>query len=162
MASSDGRPSACGMLEAPSPPYAPPIAAMPAPTVDTTLRVRYAETDAQGVVYHSNYLVYFEVGRGAFLRALGMNYREMEENGHFIVVVEATTRYLAPARYDDELVVTTTLAELRNRSLIFAYTVKRGDVLVAEGTTAHVCVDREGKAVRLPDSLRARLSGEEG
>jgi acyl-CoA thioester hydrolase len=135
---------------------------MTAPPVDTTVRVRYAETDAQGVVYHANYLVYFEVGRGAFLRALGLNYREMEEAGHFIVVVEATTRYTAPARYDDELVITTTLAELRNRSLVFTYAARRGDVLVAEGRTAHVCVDRAGRPVRLPDELRARLAGAEG
>lgn len=134
---------------------------MTALSVDTTVRVRYAETDAQGVVYHSNYLVYFEVGRGAFLRELGLDYRAMEEGGHFIVVVEANTRYLAPARYDDELLITTTLAELRNRSLIFIYTARRGDVLVAEGRTAHVCVDTSGKAVRLPDALRARLALEE-
>lgn len=131
---------------------------MTALSVDTTVRVRYAETDAQGVVYHSNYLVYFEVGRGAFLRDLGLDYRAMEEGGHFIVVVEANVRYAAPARYDDELVITTTLGELRNRSLIFSYTAKRGDMLVAEGRTAHVCVDASGKAVRLPDSLRARLA----
>jgi acyl-CoA thioester hydrolase len=132
---------------------------MTAPSVDTTVRVRYAETDAQGVVYHSNYLVYFEVGRGAFLRDLGLDYRAMEEGGHYIVVVEANVRYTASARYDDELVITTTLAELRNRSLIFDYTVRRGEVKVAEGRTAHVCVDDAGKPVRLPDALRARLAG---
>ena len=134
---------------------------MTAPSVDTTVRVRYAETDAQGVVYHANYLVYCEVGRGAFLRELGLDYRAIEASGYFIVVVEATTRYLAPARYDDELVVTTTLAELRNRSMTFRYDVRRGETLIAEATTAHVCVDAAGKPVRVPDELRGRLSGQE-
>jgi acyl-CoA thioester hydrolase len=128
------------------------------PSVDTTIRVRYAETDAQGVVYHANYIVYFEVGRGAFLRAMDLDYNAMESGGHFIVVVEANARYRAPARYDDELVVTTTLQELRHRSMVFAYAVKKGDVLVAEGTTAHVCVDREGKPVAVPAVVRERLS----
>lgn len=130
------------------------------PSVDTTIRVRYAETDAQGVVYHANYLVYFEVGRGAYLRAMGLDYNAMEAAGTFVVVVEANTRYLAPARYDDELVVETTLAELKTRSLIYTYVVRRGDVVVAEGRTAHVCVGRDGRPVPMPDALRARIAGE--
>lgn len=122
-------------------------------SVDTEIRVRYAETDAQGVVYHANYLVYFEVGRGAWLRAQGIDYNELEAGGHFIVVVEARTRYKAPARYDDVLTIRTTLAEVRNRSLTYHYEVLRGGVVVAEGETAHVCVDREGKPVRIPPGL---------
>jgi acyl-CoA thioester hydrolase len=130
-------------------------------SVDTTIRVRYAETDAQGVVYHANYLVYFEVGRGAFLRAVGLDYNALEASGHFIVVVEANARYAAPARYDDELVVTTTVSEVRNRSLSFAYVVKRGETVVAEGRTAHVCVGRDGKPTSLPAEARALLTAEE-
>lgn len=126
-------------------------------TVETTVRVRYAETDAQGVVYHANYIIYFEVGRGAYLRALGLDYNAMEAGGHFIVVVEATAQYKAPARYDDELTIATRVAELRNRSLIFDYEVRQGDTVVATGRTAHVCVDREGKPVRLPEAVRQAI-----
>ena len=122
-------------------------------TTDTEIRVRYAETDAQGVVYHANFLVYFEVGRGAWLRAQGHDYNQFEANGYFLVVVEARTTYRAPARYDDVLTVRTTLAEVRHRSVIFRYQVLNGDTLVAEGETAHVCVDREGKPIRLPPEL---------
>lgn len=122
-------------------------------TVNTEIRVRYAETDAQGVVYHANYLIYFEVARGAFLHAHGIDYNDLEAAGTFAVVVEARTRYAAPARYDDVLTISATLAEVRNRSFTFSYRVTRGDTLVAEGETAHVCVDRSGKPVRLPPEL---------
>lgn len=126
-------------------------------TVDTTVRVRYAETDAQGVVYHANHVVFFEVGRGAFLRDHGLSYGEFEAAGHFIVVVEAHVRYHAPARYDDELVIRTWLKEVKNRSLTFEYEILKGETTVASGWTAHVCVDRQGKPVRLPDELMKPL-----
>ncbi|HEY9723631.1 MAG TPA: thioesterase family protein [Oscillatoriaceae cyanobacterium] len=122
-------------------------------TVETSIRVRYAETDAQGVVYHSNYLIYFEVARGAFLHAHDVAYADLEAAGTFAVVVEARARYAAPARYDDVLTVSATLSEVRNRSFTFHYAVRRGETLVAEGQTAHVCVDRAGKPVRLPPEL---------
>lgn len=122
-------------------------------TIDTEIRVRYAETDAQGVVYHANYLVYFEVGRGAWLRGHGLDYNQFEADGFFLVVVEARTQYRAPARYDDVLTVRTTLSEVRQRSVIYTYQVLKGDVLVAEGETAHVCVDRAGKPIRLPPEI---------
>lgn len=131
-------------------------------SVDTSVRVRYAETDAQGVVYHANYIVYFEVARGAFLRELGIDYNALEATGFFVVVVEARARYLAPARYDDELVITATLAEVRNRSFSFKYAVRLGETLVAEGETAHVVVDRQGKATRIPEELRRVLAGDAG
>lgn len=132
------------------------------PSVDTTLRVRYAETDAQGVVYHANYIVFFEVGRGAFLRAVGIDYNALEASGCFIVVAEAQARYLAPARYDDELVITTEVASLRSRSFTFRYVVQRGETRIAEGTTAHVCVGLDGKAMEIPAALRAAFEGAEG
>ena len=130
-------------------------------SVDTSIRVRYAETDAQGVVYHANHIVYFEVGRGAFLRSLGLDYRALEAAGTFLVVVEAQARYTAPAHYDDELVFATTLASVRHRSLSFSYVISRGEVRVAEGRTAHVAVNAAGKPVSLPAALRAVLVGEE-
>ncbi len=130
--------------------------------VQSPLRVRYAETDAQRVVYHSNYLVYFEVGRGDFLRAAGVDYNAMEASGAFVVVVEANVRYHAPARYDDELVVHTRLDEVRTRSMRFAYRVTRGtgdsETTIASGWTAHVVVNREGRPVPLPQSLRSAIA----
>lgn len=122
------------------------------------LRVRYAETDAQQVVYHSNYLVYFEVGRGDFLRAVGVDYNAMEASGAFVVVVEANVRYHAPARYDDELVVHTWLDEVRTRSMRFAYKVMRGETTIASGWTAHVVVNREGRPIPIPEALRKAIA----
>lgn len=127
---------------------------MPFPVVETTLRVRYAETDAQGVVYHSNHLIYFEVGRGAYLRELGIDYNAMESSGALIAVVDAHVRYRAASRYDDELRVVTRLDELGSRSLRFSYELWRDATLVATGETAHVCLDRQGKPVALPALLR--------
>lgn len=128
--------------------------------VTSTIRVRYAETDAQGVVYHSNYLVWFEVGRGDFLRAAGVDYNALEASGAFVVVVEAHVRYHSPARYDQELVVHTRLAETRTRSLKFAYQVVQRDTgtVVASGWTAHVVVNREGRPVPIPEILRQAIA----
>jgi acyl-CoA thioester hydrolase len=128
-------------------------------TVETTLRVRFAETDAQAVVYHANYLIYFEIGRAEYLRARGFDYHAMEATGTNFVVAEARATYRAPLRYDDEIVVATRVAEVRHRSFTFDYEVRRGDALVATGTTAHVCVDGAGKAIAIPADLRALLEG---
>ncbi|MGH9404333.1 MAG: acyl-CoA thioesterase [Terriglobia bacterium] len=123
----------------------------------TPLRVRYAETDQMGVVYHANYLVWFEIGRTDFCRQRGFAYREMEEgDGLYIMVAEARCRYKAPARYDDEIEVRTTLRGMRKRVLIFGYEVFRpltGDLL-AEGETVHVVTDRDGHPRVLPDKYR--------
>jgi acyl-CoA thioester hydrolase len=127
------------------------------PVNETTLRVRYAETDAQGVVYHSNHVIYFEVGRGAYLRDLGFDYNDMEAAGVMIVVVDLHVRYRAAARYDDELRVVTTLSELGSRSMRFSYELWKGDTFVASGETAHVCLDRQGRPVAVPANLRAVL-----
>jgi acyl-CoA thioester hydrolase len=126
---------------------------------ETPLRVRFAETDAQGVVYHANHLVYFEVARGEFLREGGWAYEALAAAGTFFVVAEARVTYRAPLRYDDAIVVTTRVGEVRTRSCTFEYEIRRGDTVVATGTTAHVCVDREGRAAPLPESMRAWLAG---
>src|ERR1700675_645711 len=88
---------------------------------DAIVRVRYAETDQMGVVYHSNYFIWFEVGRVELLRQLGLSYREMEQNGRMIVVADARCRYKAPARYDDELIVRTHLKNVRESMVHFGY-----------------------------------------
>lgn len=126
----------------------------------TTLRVRYAETDAQGVVYHSNHLIYFEVARTAALRAWGLDYRELEAGGVLVAVVEANLRYLGPARYDDELTVEATITEVRSRSFTVTYRLLLDERLLAEGRTAHVALNREGKPVPLPEALRVALGAE--
>jgi acyl-CoA thioester hydrolase len=123
----------------------------------TTLRVRYAETDQMGVVYHANYMVWFEIGRTDFCRQHGFAYREMEEqDGRYIVVAEARCRYKAPAHYDDEILVRTCLKQIRRRVLVFAYEIYRQatDELLAEGETVHVITDRDGRPCALPDKYR--------
>ncbi len=123
-------------------------------TSESRLRVRYAETDQMGVVYHSNYLIWFEVGRTDLIRALGLDYKSMErEEGVGIAVVEVTCRYKAPARYDDELIVRTTLAGIRGSVLRFTYTLHRAqdDLLLCEGATTHVVVSTSMKRAPMPE-----------
>lgn len=117
------------------------------------LRVRYAETDKMGVVYHANYLIWFEIGRTEFCRARGFSYREMEENENaFLVVAECYCRYKAPAYYDDVLMVRTHITELRRRSLRFGYEIVRESdgTIIAEGETGHVVTDKTGRVRSLP------------
>jgi acyl-CoA thioester hydrolase len=120
--------------------------------VETILRVRYAETDAMGVVYHSNYLVWFEVGRGDYFRALGQDYGHWEQRGYALPVAEAHARYHAPARFGDEVTVRTWVEQVRSRSLTLGYEVVRADtrLRLATGWTRHICMDSQGQACRLP------------
>jgi acyl-CoA thioester hydrolase len=127
--------------------------------VESTLRVRYAETDAMGVVYHANYLVWFEVGRGDWFRALGQDYGKWEEEGYLLPVSEAYARYHAPAQYGDEVTVRTRLGEAKSRTVTMRYQVlskKTGERLVA-GWTKHVCADRSGRMRRLPAQMQQAL-----
>ena len=129
------------------------------------MRVRYAETDQMGVVYHANYLVWFEVGRVELMRAMGLNYQLMErEHDCLIAVVEATARYRAPARYDDELVVRTRLTGVRRSMIRFAYTIAReaDGVVLCTGETVHVAVGRDMKRRNLPESYLHRFREEMG
>ncbi|MFO7768197.1 MAG: thioesterase family protein [bacterium] len=119
------------------------------------VRVRYAETDAQAVVYHANFLEYFEVGRTGWVRDAGFPYTGLEADGFALVVAEAHMRFMRPARYDEVLRIETRLSELRTRSCTFSYRVLRertGEALV-EGWTALVCLGPEGRAVPIPDRL---------
>ena len=125
------------------------------PTVcETRLRVRYAETDQMGVVYHANHFIWFEVGRVELLRQLGFSYRDMEQNDAcFIAVVDARCRYKAPVRYDDEVIVRTQLKNVRESVIHFGYELLRaGDgELLAEGETTHIVTDEKMKARSLPE-----------
>jgi acyl-CoA thioester hydrolase len=118
------------------------------------LRVRYAETDQMGVVYHANHFIWFEVGRVEFLRQLGFSYRDMEEaDGCCIAVVDARCRYKAPARYDDEIIVRTHLKNVRESLIHFGYELVRAydGALLAEGETTHVVTDAEMKKRAIPE-----------
>jgi acyl-CoA thioester hydrolase len=138
---------------------------------EARVRVRYAETDQMGVVYHANYLIWFEVGRVEFIRQLGLDYKSMEqEEGALIAVVEATARYKAPARYDDELVVRTSLSSMRSGVIRFKYVVVRAvdEAVLCEGETVHLVVGRDMKRRPMPvryadrfHTLMARMEGTE-
>jgi len=121
---------------------------------ETLVRVRYSETDKMGVVYHANYLIWFEIGRTEFCRARGFSYRDMEEDDNaFLVVAESYCRYKAPAYYDDELLIRTHVTELRKRSLRFGYEIVRASdgVVIAEGETGHVVTDGNGRVRSFPE-----------
>jgi acyl-CoA thioester hydrolase len=127
---------------------------------EARVRVRYAETDQMGVVYHSNYLIWFEVGRVEFIRQMGLDYKQMEAEGCGIAVVEVHARYRAPARYDDELVIETQLLAARGAVVRFGYRVVRvGDgALLCEGETFHVCVGMDMKKRTLPAKYAERFA----
>ena len=123
----------------------------------TRLRVRYAETDQMGVVYYANYLVWMEVARVEFCKALGFRYRDMEqEDGVLLAVVEAQCRYRYPARFDDEVIVETSVAEANSRLVAFRYEMRLadGERKLATGSTRHMFCNREMEPVRLPMKYR--------
>jgi len=115
-------------------------------------RVRYAETDQMGMVYYANYFVWMEIGRTDFCRECGFSYADLERDEHaFLPVAEADCRYRAPARYDDEIVVSTEIARLNRRLIEFSYIIKTNDTLLAEGRTLHVIMGADGKPRSLPE-----------
>ena len=125
---------------------------------ESRIRVRYAETDQMGVVYHANYLIWFEVGRVDYIREMGLDYRTMEqEENSIIAVIEVSARYKAPARYDDEIIVRTSLAGARGPVVRFRYSVVRAasekadELLLCEGETTHIVVDRNMKKREMPE-----------
>ena len=120
------------------------------------VRVRYAETDRMGFLHHSRYCVLFEEARTEALRALGLTYRDMEDGGWFIVVVNASCRFRAPARYDDVLLIETTLARVTHTRIDHTYRVTRKSdgQLLAEAETTLACVDRGGNIQAIPGRLR--------
>jgi acyl-CoA thioester hydrolase len=123
-------------------------------TNETRLRVRYAETDQMGVVYHSNHLIWFEVGRVELMRQMGFSYRDMErEDGCYIAVAEVKCRYRAPVYYDEEVVVRTRLKSARESVVLFAYELVRAETgaLLAEGETTHIVTDSSMKIAALPE-----------
>jgi acyl-CoA thioester hydrolase len=112
--------------------------------------VRYAETDMMGIVYHANYLPWFEVGRTTLLKEIGVPYRKLEEEGFRLPVLEISAKYIRPAVYDDTLVIQTTVSERPLLRIRLDYEVRRGEELLATGSSVHAFVDRQGKPVRPP------------
>jgi acyl-CoA thioester hydrolase len=129
---------------------------------ETKLRVRYAETDKMGVVYHSNFVIWFEVGRVELLRQLGFQYSEMEaEDNCHIPVVDLRVRYKAPAQYDDEIVVRTEIKNVRSSLLHFSYEIFRDDnrILLATGETMHIIVNKKLERTALPEKYMQAFNG---
>ncbi len=127
--------------------------------IETTFHVRYAETDQMGIVHHAAYIVWFEEGRSAWMRATGSNYAEFEASGVYLAASEVHARFLAPALYGREVTVRTRCNEMRSRAAEFSYEVvdtESGQTLVT-GSTRHVCIDGQGRVVRIPESWRKIL-----
>lgn len=122
-------------------------------TAEVDIRVRYNETDSMGYLHHSNYLVYFEIGRTDLFRKQGGSYRVMEQMGMFFVVANVNVKYKAPARYDDLLTLTTSIARQTPAKLIHAYELKRQTDLICVAETTIACVDRNGQVQRIPEDL---------
>jgi acyl-CoA thioester hydrolase len=128
---------------------------------EARVRVRYAETDQMGVVYHANYLVWFEVGRVEYIRQLGLDYKSMErEEGCGIAVADVSARFKAPAQYDDELVIQTRLLAARGAVVRFGYRIIRAadDLLLCEGETVHIVVGKDMKRRTLPKKYADRFA----
>ena len=124
---------------------------------ETRIRVRYAETDQMGVVYHANYLIWMEVGRVAYCKARGFEYRQMESrDGVFLAVAEAHCRYASPARFDEDVVIRTWVAEANTRMVRFAYEMRlaEGGRKLATGETKHIFLGRDLRPCRLPEKYR--------
>lgn len=126
------------------------------PSGEITIRVRYAETDRMGLLHHANYLVYFEQGRTELLRSQGLAYKDFEDQGYLLVLTKAEIRYRGPARYDDVLIVRTSVVRMTSVRIDHRYEVFRDGTLLAEGTTTLACVDRQGRVQALPEILRNR------
>jgi acyl-CoA thioester hydrolase len=129
-------------------------------TGEIQVRVRYAETDRMGLLHHANYLVYFEQGRTELLRGLGVCYKEIEDQGFYLVLTRVQVRYKSPARYDDVLTLRTILVRTTLVKIEHRYELFRDGLLLAEGETTLGCVDRTGRVQPLPEILRADASND--
>jgi acyl-CoA thioester hydrolase len=120
------------------------------------IRVRYTEVDSMGYLHHSRHLQYFEMGRIEMLRATGVSYADVEQLGVLFVVVKVAVNYKAPARYDDELVLTTRIVRQTRARIDHEYELRKGHTLVAEGSTTIACVGRDGQLRAIPELLQEK------
>ena len=117
------------------------------------IRVRYPEVDAMGLLHHSRFLQYFEMGRIELLRTIGISYADLERQGIFFAVIKVEVRYKAPARYDEDLTLTTRVTRQTHVRIDHAYELRRGETLLAEATTTIACIDRQGELRQIPEFL---------
>jgi acyl-CoA thioester hydrolase len=127
---------------------------------ETYYRVIYGDCDSMSIVYYSNYLKLFEIGRMEWLRGLGLPYKEVEKEGYYLPATEAYLKYIKPATYDDVLRIETSMGFLKRASSRFDYTIARESEILVRGFTVHACLDRENRIVRFPDFLVKLLRGE--
>ncbi len=128
---------------------------------ETTLRVRYAETDAMGIVHHSRYIPWFEVGRVNFLREIGLPYKKIEEMGFLFVITDLGVRYHKPARFDDVVIIRTWMDKVYSRGMRLDYQiVDENGVTLVTGFTKFICTNKQGQPTRLPDTLISLLRNE--
>ncbi|MFC7442849.1 acyl-CoA thioesterase [Laceyella putida] len=118
---------------------------------ETKIRVRYQETDQMGVVYHANYLTWFEVGRTEWIRSFGITYQQLEEKGLLLPVVDIHCKYMHPAKYDDEVIVRTSIDDFSGGKIVFRYEVvhPEKEIVLSEGSSVHLWVNKEMKRVNL-------------
>ena len=123
---------------------------------EITFHVRYAETDAMGIVHHASYIVYFEEGRSNYARQRGHPYAEFEKSGHYLTVAEVGARYAKPAHYDQRVTIRCWIAEMKSRSLTFNYEIVDADSanLHVTGYSRHICITHDGRVTMLPESWR--------
>jgi acyl-CoA thioester hydrolase len=126
----------------------------------THYRVIYGDCDSMAIVYYSNYLRLFEIGRTELLRDMGLTYREVEDKGFFLPTTEAYLKYLKPALYDDLLTVETTIGFVKRASSRFDYVISRGSEILVRGYTVHACLDKDNRIVRFPDFLLNLMKGQ--
>ena len=126
-------------------------------TAEVTFYVRYAETDAMGVVHHGSYITYFEEGRSNYARQRGSDYANFEREGYYLLVAEVHARYIKPARYGQRLTVCCWIDELKSRTLTFGYEILDAETrdLLVTGLSKHICITKDGQVARLPESWRA-------
>ncbi len=121
---------------------------------ETQVRVRYAETDRMGLLHHANYFVYFELARTEMLRTKGFSYKDVEDSGHFLVVVEIGCKFKKPAYYDELLIIRTSVLRVTHVKIEHEYQVVRDGQVLALGRSTLACVDKDGRPQALPESLR--------
>ena len=126
----------------------------------TKYRVIYGDCDSMAIVYYSNYLRLFEIGRTELLREQGLTYRKVEDKGFFLPTTEAYVKYTKPARYDDLLTIETVIGFVKRASSRFDYTIYREEDIIVQGYTIHACLDRNDRIVRFPDFLLSILRGD--
>ncbi len=129
---------------------------MPPFVAETTFHVRYAETDAMGVVHHSSYVIYLEEGRSHYIRQRGSSYADFERDGYYLAVTELNIRYPKPAVYDQLLKIRCWITNLQSRSITFAYEVvdAHSHELYVTATSKHLCLNRQGQVAKIPDEWR--------